>query len=226
MPRANVFQWHAGAGWLILAGGGAGSGTVGEVETLALGKATPGEPIAYIHAAGDVETADQHLAALEDAGAPTGYLVDVQTEDDDTLREQLAQAGLIIVGDGPNPGALRNGLVGAALDGIGEAFGRGSSILAIGAGASVFGQKFRSGEQLRDGLGWLQRAIILPDYAPERDAPTMRALLIQYPDSFGLGIGVDSALAFGSGSGEVEAWGTRQLSLMIGAALLPDSIRR
>jgi hypothetical protein len=206
---------------LILAGDGSGSGAVGEVETLALAKATPGEPIAYIHAAGDVEAADQHLAALEDAGAPTGYLVDVQAEDDDTLREQLAQAGLIIIGDGPNPGALRNGLIGAALNGIGEAFDRGSSVLAIGAGAAIFGQKFRSGEQVREGLGWLERAIILPNYDPERDAPIMRAVLMQYPDSFGLGIGLESALAFG-GSGEVEAWGMRKLSILLGAALLPD----
>lgn len=217
MPRANIFEWHTGAGWLLLAGGGRASNVVGEVETLALGKATSGEPIAYIHAAGDVENSDQHLAALEDAGAPTGYLVDVQAEDDDTLREQLAQAGLIIIGDGQNPDALRNGLIGAALEGIGYAFERGSSVLAIGTGAAVFGQKFRAGEQIRDGLVWLKRALITPDFRADQDTPRVRTLLEQLPNLYSLNIGPESALALGP-NGEVEVWGERAIGVTLGAS--------
>jgi hypothetical protein len=217
MPRANIFQWHDGAGWLILAGGSAGTSTVGEVETLALAKAVPGEPLAYIHAAGSVETADQHLAALQDAGAPTGYLVDVQAEDDDTLREQLAQAGLILIGDGPNPDALRNGLIGAALEGIGQAFARGSTILAIGNGAVVFAQKFQSGDQILDGLAWLMQALITPNYSAGRDMARLHALLEQLPTLYSVNIGPESALALGPG-GEVELWGERAIGVNLGTA--------
>jgi hypothetical protein len=217
VPHANIFQWHDGAGWLILAGGSANSLSVGDAETLALGKAVPGGPIAYIHAAGSVETADQHLAALEDAGAPTGYLVDVQAEDDDSLREQLAQAGLIIIGDDPNPAVLRNGIIGAALEGIGQAFERGSSVLAIGGGGVVFGQKFQAGDQIRDGLAWLTRALITPDYRADRDTPHVHALLEQLPDLYSLNIGPESALALGP-NGEVELWGERSVSVTLGTA--------
>lgn len=217
MPHVNIFQWHDGAGWLILAGGKAGTVSVEEVETLALGKTLPGEPIAYIHAAGNVETADRHLAALEDAGAPTGYLVDVQTEDDDTLREQLAQAGLIIVGDGPDLGALRNGVTGAALEGIGQAFARGSSVLAIGGGAAVFGQNFETDGQIREGLAWLVRALIIPNYQADRDTPQVRSLLEQLPDLYSLNIGPESALALGP-NGEVELWGENAVGVTLGAA--------
>ncbi len=213
MPRANIFAWRDGAGWLVLSGGGEAAS---EVEALALAKVPPGEPIAYVWAAGDIDHADRHLAALEDSGAPTGYLVDVQTEDDDTIRARISDAGLIILGDGPELGALRGGIAGAAADGMATAYARGSVILGIGAGAAVLGAKYAGKDgTLRDGLGWLEHAIIVPHYEPARDAATIRALLTQVPDALGLGIAQDSALAFG---GAVESWGETEMSVTLGAA--------
>jgi len=214
MPNANIFRWRDGAGWLILAG----SGTAGnEVETLALTRLHPGDPIAYVFAASDADTAERHLVALDEAGAPTGYLVDVQTEDDDTLRAQLSQAGLIILGDGLNVATLRGGITGAAIDGIAHAYTQGAIVLGIGAGAAVLGQKFVAGGALRDGFGWLEKSIILPGYQALRDAERMRGFLVDQPALFGLGLGADSALAFGS-DGAVESWGARQIAVTLGAA--------
>src|SRR3954454_22039840 len=103
MPRTNVISWHDGAGWLVLSGGGNfETGETGDVEVEVLARVEAGAHIAYIWAGGDIETADNHLLALYDLGAPTGYLVDILTEDDDTIRSQIADAGLIIVGDGPD----------------------------------------------------------------------------------------------------------------------------
>jgi hypothetical protein len=223
MPRANIFQWREGAGWLILSGGGENPLAVGDIETLALGKALPGEAMAYVFAAGDIETADRHLAALEDAGAPTGYLVDVQTEDDNTVRAQLSEAGLIIIGDGDNPGALRGGLAGAALDGITQAYERGVTVLAIGTAAVVFGQRYAGGTPaaiIRDGLAWLDHGLIVPHYVVERDADRMRGLLLQTPDLYALTLGVDSALALGN-DGTVELWGERAVGVTLGAQYVP-----
>src|SRR5690242_12744289 len=85
MPRANVIRWLDGEGWIILSGGGdVDSAETGHIEASALAKVQPGEPLAYIWAAGDIEQADKHLEALYDLGAPTGYLVDILAEDDDT----------------------------------------------------------------------------------------------------------------------------------------------
>src|SRR5260370_11624888 len=123
MPQANVIRWRDGAGWLLLSGGGDfRSADTGHVEAEALARIPAGDPVAYVWAAGDVEAADQHLEALIDLGAPTGYLVDVLTEDDDTLRKQLANAGMIVFGDGSNALELRSGVFGAALEGISPAY--------------------------------------------------------------------------------------------------------
>ncbi len=221
MPQSNIFKWRGGEGWLILAGGGE-SGD--EIESNALSKVAAGDPLAYIWAASDVEKADEHLSALDELGAPTGYLVDVLSEDDDTIRVQLAQAGLIVLGDGPNVGMLRSGVVGAAIDGIGKAYERGAIILAIGAGAAVMGQQFLSGagDELKPGFGWLERAIILPNYIPEEDAGRMRAALLKQPEYFGLGLGEHSALAFHA-DGTVETWGERKISVILGAAFIEDN---
>ena len=130
MPQANVIRWRDGAGWLVLSGGGdIESAEVGEIEAEALARVPAGDPVAYIWAATDVETADKHLTALEDLGAPTGFLVDVLTEDDATLREQLAVVGMVIIEDGPNVTELRSGLLGAALEGINAAYERGAVIV-------------------------------------------------------------------------------------------------
>ncbi|MCC7448903.1 MAG: hypothetical protein IT324_15910 [Anaerolineae bacterium] len=208
MPRANVLRWRDGAGWLVLSGGGA---VAGDVEAQALALVSPGEPLAYIWAAGDVESADQHLDALLDLGAPTGYLVDVLTEDDDTIRNQISNAGLIIIGDGPNAKQLRSGLLGAAVEGMVTAFDRGAVILGIGQGAAILGSFMTD----QAGIGWVEGAAIAPHYNRDEVAKQLHDLLLNHPEAYGLGIATGSALALGPKS-EVEAWGERQVTVKLG----------
>ena len=212
MPQANVIRWHDGAGWLVLSGGD--TSATGDIEADALAHVIAGEPMAYVWAAGDVEAADQHLAELEDLGAPTGYLVDVLTEDDATLRQQLADAGLILVGDGPNIEGLRSGLLGAALDGIGSAFERGAVVLGIGQGAAMLGS-FMTGQA---GIGWVDGAAVMPHYEQDGAPTRLRELVQQHPDAYGLGIATGSALALGP-AGQVEAWGAGKVTVTLGRNL-------
>src|ERR1041385_2863589 len=114
MPQTRVIRWRDGAGWLVLSGGESETAEGSEIEAETLARVPAGDPLAYVWAAGDVETADRHLATFEELGAPTGFLVDVLTEDDDTLRRQLADSGLVVIGDGPNLDGLRSGILGAA----------------------------------------------------------------------------------------------------------------
>ncbi len=192
MPHANIFGWRDGAGWIVLSGGGAPGN---EIEALALTRLPPGDPVAYIWAADSAESADLHLAALDEAGAPTGYLVDVQAEDDDTIGEQLAQAGMIILGDGPDIGALRGGIAGAALDGMAQAHARR---LDPGdrRGRSGTRSKVSGGESPRAGFSWLEKAILVPGYSAERDAEAALRIdpasgLVRVGDQprFGAGVG-------------------------------------
>ncbi len=212
MSGANLIRWRKGEGWLVLSGGGDfSSGETGDIEAQALGLAPVGQPIAYIWAAGDVEAADRHLAALEEMGAPTGYLVDVLTEDDDTLRTQLGDAAMIIVGEGPALETLRSGLLGAAHEAIISAYEHGAVVLGIGQGAAIFGSILPQ----NDGLGWLERAAIIPGYERAGRADQMRALLLAHPDSYGLGIESGSAVALGP-NGVLEVWGRRQITVTLG----------
>src|SRR5438552_3939462 len=201
MPQANIIRWRDGTGWLVLSGGGDyASADTGEIEAEALARVAAGDPMAYIWAAGDVETADKHLDALHDLGAPTGYLVDVLTEDDETLRGELAVAGLIVLGDGPNVKALRSGLLGAALEAIGSAFERGAVILGVGQGAAVLGNFMPE----QPGVGWIEGAAIMPGYEDDKATAQLRDLLAKNPDAYGLGIARGSALALGPGDSESQ----------------------
>jgi len=213
MPQANVIRWRDGAGWLVLSGGGDFEGTeAGEIEAEALARVPAGDPVAFIWAASDIEVADRHLTALEDLGAPTGYLIDVLTEDDATLRDQLSVAGMVVIEDGPNVSELRSGLLGAALEGISAAYERGAVILGIGQGAAFLGSVYEN----QPGLEWVESAVIVPHYDAENESAQLRDLLTAHPENYGLGIGTGSALALGP-SGEVIAWGRQQVTVALGS---------
>ncbi len=216
MPNANVLRWRDGAGWIVLSGGGdVHNGQTADVEANALGRTKSGDPIAYVWAAGDIEAADTHLDILVELGAPTGYLVDVLTEDDDTLRSQLSVAGLIIIGDGPNIKGLRSGLLGAAQDAMSTAFERGAILMGIGNGAAVLGSLIHE----QHGLDWVENVIIVPAYEQETEAQQLREQLLKHPDFYGLGLRSGSALALGP-DGQVEAWGSEQPTVLLGKNLI------
>jgi hypothetical protein len=213
MPQASLFKWRDGRGWLILAGGGTPGN---DVETLALQKTPPGDPVVYIFAASDIEQGDKHLNILEDAGAASGYLLDVIAEDDVTIREQLKEAGLVILGDGANLAGLRGGLVGAAIETIEKAYAEGASILAIGAGAALLGAHYLNDKgELRPGFGWLHDSIIIPPNSTIETEP----ILIQHPENYVIALGRESALAFGP-NGEVERWGEAGTRIALGKSYL------
>jgi len=212
MPQVQVIRWREGAGWLVLAGGGNGDDDTSDIEAQALTKIRMGEPIAYIWAAGDADSADEHLSALIDMGAPTGYLVDIVSEDDDTISAQLVEAGMIVLGDGPKPDALRSALAGATLDALDTAYQRGAVILGIGVGATLLGSVV---ENDKPGLGWLENAIVVSRYGTNGRSEKMRELLGRHGTSYGLGIHAGSALALGP-QGELEALGNRQITVSLG----------
>ncbi len=218
MPQVNVLRWRDGRGWLVLDGGGAQLGDQEgvdlDIEAQALARIAYGEPIAYIWAASDADTADRHLARLDEMGAPTGYLVDVITEDDATIRAQLDEAGMIILGDGHAAEALRAALPGAALEGMQAAYARGAVILGMGAGAAALGSYVAGAT----GLGWLENAIIMPNYDDPSQAALLHSLLEEHPTAYGVGISSRSALALGA-EGQVEAWGERRITIALGSAL-------
>jgi hypothetical protein len=215
MPHLNIFRWQTGRGWLVLSGGGAwDSEAVQTIEAAVLGRTISQGPLVYIWAASDLETADQHMDWLRDLGARTGYLLDIVSESDQELLERLGEAGVIIVGDGPNQGALRDALDGAVLEGLRLAFSRGATIYAVGLSAEPFGALHLGSTSLTPGIAWLQHAILIAGYTPEM-ADELHELIRQTPEHFGIGLGQGAALALGP-RGEVEVWGNPAVTVSLG----------
>ncbi len=214
MPQVNIFEWRDG-GWLVLAGGGLWDSEDNlAVVSRMLNQTVSQGPIAFIWAATDIETADENMETLRDLGARTGYLVDLMTESDEALADQINEAGVIILDDGPRLDELRDGLVGPALRAIEESYKRGTTIYAVGGSASLFGAYAGYGESPVSGLSWLPHSIIVPAYDHER-AERLRGWIKQRPTEFGLGLGHGAALALGP-LGEVELWGNAAVTVSLG----------
>jgi len=215
MPQSHIFRWRDGSGWLVLSGGGPReSDDVLNIEVAMLGRTLSLGPIAYIWAAGDVDDADEHMDVLRDLGARTGYPVDILAEDDEALTREIGEAGVIILGDGPQSGLLRDALPGVTLSAIEDAFSRGTTVYAIGASAALFGAYSLFQGELAAGFDWLVQAIIMPDYDPEQ-ADTLRAWVQRHPEGYGLGLGRGAALALGP-HGEIELWGNAAITVSLG----------
>lgn len=215
MPQAHIFQWRTGIGWIVLSGGGPRESDHNlSIEAAMLSHTVSQGPVAYIWAAGDVESADRHMDLLRDLGVRTGYLIDILTEEDDVLFRHLSEAGVIILGDGPCQDVLQEALIGTVLRGIEDAFSRGATLYAIGQSAALFGAQRVKGDKLASGFGWLADAVILPGYTPDW-ADRLRQHVQQIPNGYGLGLGQEAALAFGP-LGEVEAWGNKAITISLG----------
>lgn len=222
MPQVNIFQWLAGNGWLVLSGGGPlESDDVLSIEAAMLGHTVSLGPIAYIWAASDVEAADRHMDVLRDLGARTGYLVDVLTEEDDLLFRQLAEAGVIIIGDGPEREKLRQGLMGTAIRGIEDAYRRGATVYAVGQSAALMGAYLVQDGSVASGFNWLAHSLIVPGYRPEQ-SERLRDCLQQASKGYGLGLGVGAAMAFGPRA-EVEVWGNTTVTVALGPNYDPNA---
>lgn len=218
----TLFRWPMGRGWLVLAGGlAADFQAVTALEAAMLNRTISQGPMAYIWAASDVDTADQHMESLRDLGARTGYLLDILTEEDDDLSSQLGEAGIIVLSDGPRIDALRDALVGVVLDSIEQAYRRGATVYAFGEAAALLGAYVVRKNGLVPGFGWLERALILPGYTPDQ-ADVLRHWVQTRPDDFGLGLGQGAALALGP-EGGVEVWGNPSITVLLGQNVVPDA---
>jgi len=208
MPTQKIFRWRDGRGWLVFAGGADSAGTI---RGQTLGKAAADGAVACVALSRDPAAPDHLLDDMEDLGAPSGYLVDVESEDDATLRDRLGEAGVIVItSDAYAADGVRSILTGAALDGIAAAYANGAVVLLEGPVAAAFGAflLWTSAEgdpQLGAGFGWLADVLVLPLLSPDE----ISGLLTAQPDAFALQLGVGSALALGP-DGEVELWGRRQ----------------
>lgn len=221
MSTQTGLEWIAGDGWLVLTGE---HDAADELRAQTLHRIGLDRGFAYLglnEAAGDDEIAD-----FEDLGAPTGYLVNILTEDDDTIRRSLRDVGLVVIDSQADPRRMLDALRGAAADAIQQAYERGALILAEGSVAQIFGACWLSETgSLHEGLNWITDTIILPGVGEQARVREIAAQVFERrPRTLALGISNGSALALGP-SATLEVWGDQPVALTMGPGFLRPSNR-
>ena len=213
MAHNNVLRWLDGRGWLVLSGGG---DAPSEIRATALGRVSADGGVAYVSLGSQAGLGEKALADMEDLGAPPGYLVDVMTEDDQTIQTRLAEAGMVVIEGDASVDDLRSSLIGAAVDGIQTAYQNGAVVLAEGRAASVFGAwVLTEADELTSGFEWLENALVIPGITSVSESDVAKNVLARQSAAIAVGIGENSALALGP-DGEVETWGERQVTIALG----------
>lgn len=213
MPTQNIFRWKDGLGWLVFSGGADASG---EVRAMAIERASADGGLAVL-SIGGATAADDALNDMQELGAPSGYLVDVLTEDDDTIRQRIGEAGIVLISSELPPRELRSSLLGAAIDGITTAYDRGAILLFENEVAAVFGTHVVDGDAVGSGFEWLQHIAVVPGMESAAESAVAKAIAGQQPEAVIVGINVGSALALG-GDGTVETWGNKEITIALGSA--------
>ncbi|MBZ0309816.1 MAG: Type 1 glutamine amidotransferase-like domain-containing protein [Anaerolineae bacterium] len=217
MPQSSIFSWQDGAGWLVLSGGGnfKNNETL-DIDSAVLSRTVSNSPLAYIWAAGDADTADLYLDYLDELGGRTGYLIDIASESEKSVYEQLKDAGIIVIGDGQDVQQLHNHLHSGLLKAMTEAYENGATIYGQGQGAAFLAAWMNTGRTgLQPGLGWLANSIIVPYYTPEQQPQVKTWLHDVLPTAYALGLGKGAALAL-SPDGQVEVWGNQNITVLLG----------
>jgi hypothetical protein len=204
MPRASVFRWIDGRGWIVLSGG-----ADDDVRALAINRSSADGGIAVIALDG---TGEQLSDDLGDMGAPSSYVVDVFTEDDEALENKLGEAGVIVVSSAASANEARSALRGAALAGLHHAYANGAVILLEGAVAAAFGSWIAPAGE---GLEWVEGALVL--IGVDDTAARVKPVFDVQPAAVALAIEAGSALALGP-DGQIEPWGRGQVTVALGSA--------
>jgi hypothetical protein len=202
-----VLNWPGGAGWLVMTGGGADP--LGDLRGYALNFIMTDGGVAYVGF--DNDDHEDLIEDLGELGAPTGYLVNVMTEDDDTIREMLTDSSMVLLPDVPFD-YLYSAMQGAGIEGLSAAYARGAVILAEGQAATLFGQVMPNGVK---GLAWLENTFIVPNATSLQESELAREALDAGAASYVISVGPGSALALGP-KGRIETLGKKEVTVALG----------
>ncbi len=215
MPARAAIRWQDARGWLVLSGNASGSESV---RARALTVAAGDGPVAVLACGGDNEAAGHTLEDFEDLGDRPVYLVDALTEDDDSLRTSLTNAGMIVVTCAADPIMAQDALSGATSEGVSSAWKGGALVMLEGPAAMCGGAWVVTDDrEFRNALALLPGTLVLPGTDDAVASETARQLLGREQQGVALGIGENAALALGP-SGELEIWGRQEVSIALGAA--------
>ncbi len=206
-----VFEWLTGFGWLLLSGGKTPDSTVRDV---AINRSTSEGGVAYISFAPD--GGDGLLDDMQDLGAPSGYIVDLN-DDSNAVYDYIESASIVIVESGNHLDGMIQKLQGAPLSAMKAGLNRGSVILLEGLVASAFGDKVIGDDgTVKNGFAWVKSAIIETGLTSVSETATLRDILSLNPQITFIGIDKGSGLALGPNR-QIELLGEKQVSITLGS---------
>lgn len=207
----QILTWESGAGWLVFSGG-ASEGS--PIRAQALTRAAMDGDMVCISFADD--GGESLFDDMEDLGAPSGYILDIENTDPQTLTEELYQASLIVIEVGTHLDAFYQAVQGVTLQALRTAYQRGAVVLIEGLATNVFGRWVVSDEgRILAGAQWVHNAFIEPDSDGVQTSRAVQAIMANNPDAIAINISVGSAIALGS-HGRIELWGEKKVTLSIG----------
>ena len=214
MREKIPFSWLKSKGWLVLSGS---ADTLGEIRAQALSRVNVDGSMAYISLADDM--GDSLMDDMGDLGAFTGYFVDLEDDDNNTIYERLSTACMIVIEPGESIDRLQKMITQTVTQAIKEALNRGALILFEGLASHLAGEHIVTLDgQIKKGMKFVNNVYISPDVESILDITDMKRVLASIPDAVFIGIQRGSALALGP-NGAIETWGEKRVTISLGTGL-------
>ena len=212
MSESLPFQWFESNGWLVLSGS---ADNLSDIRAQALSRVNAEGAVAYISLLED--KGDALLEDMADLGAPTGYLVDLDDDDNNAIYERLSTASMIVIEPTPNVEMLKKKMSQTVVQAIKETLQRGSLVLLEGVASNLAGEHIVSESGIvANGLKLVDNVFISSDVASIVEDHDAQKIFLVAPETVFIGIQSGSALVLGPNR-HVETWGENQVTISLGS---------
>lgn len=204
-------RWLESYGWLVLSGS---ADPHSEIRALALSRCDASGAVAYISLAEDF--GDALMDDLADLGAPAGYLVDLEDQDNNEIHERLSGAGMIIIEAGDDIHRLKRLMTQTVMHALKGALQDGALILFEGSAATLAGSYYvdRSGN-VASAFKLVEEVFVAVDVRSFLGTEPAQLVLQKRPNAVGVAIDRGSALVLGPEK-RIESWGEQQITFSLG----------
>ena len=210
MSDRSPLSWLPSSGWIVLSGR---ADALSEIRAQALSRHNASGAIAYISLADDL--GDALMDDMAELGAASGYLVDLEEQDNNEIYERLSGAAMIVVDAAEQGGRLLRLLRRTAIHALKEALNRGALLFFEGAAAAIAGEFVLTADgRIVSGLNLLQNALVATDVSSLAGDDALRAARGELPEAIFVGLDTGSALVLGP-EGRIETWGERQVAISL-----------
>lgn len=211
------FSWLESNGWLVLSGS---ADSLSEIRAQALSRVNVDGAVAYISLVGDL--GDALMEDMVDLGAPTGYFVDLDDDDNNAIYERLSTASMIVIEPGESIDLLKKLLTQTVIRAIKEALNLGALILFEGIASHLTGEHIIAIDgQIAKGLKFVDNVFISSDVDSILDVSDVQKIVAIAPQTVFIGVQRGSALVLGP-NGYIETWGEKQVTISLGSGLEDD----